>query len=360
MLNNMSESEVTRVHDGSTCASLLAPVSPAIEDLQAVLDAVPALILELDADGCVHAVHGSDRRMLSTSPDSLSKKGASEILPSAAAQAIQRALREAATMGGSNTGNFTLHEGEGARDFELHVSARECRNDASRRYLVIVRDVTERMAAEPARLGAERLSALQEERDRLLADLHDGLGTQLTITRLRAERGTMGQEQMVDALNAILADLHMVVDTLRDPEDSLANALVDFRLRCERRISGASPRITWNLSVADAPQLSARSRLHVLRIVQEALANALRHSLRGQIIVTATYDRCDGIVIRVCDDGVGLPDEVVPGRGLYNMKRRAREIGADLTIANRVPPPGVEVVLRLPLSAEGGGERVPG
>ena len=212
-------------------------------------------------------------------------------------------------------------------------------------------DITARRRAEreiaKAR-EAEKLIALQEERERLLADMHDGLGSQLAIARLRAERGTMSQEQMVDALVAMLADLHLVVDTLRDPEGSLANALVDFRLRCDRRLASTNARLDWDISLAHAPQLPPTTRLHVLRIVQEALTNALRHGHGGHVNISASFEPGDGFVIAVRDKGVDLPAEIVPGRGLYNMKRRAREIGAELTIANRVPPPGVEVVLRLP------------
>lgn len=322
---------------------------PGSDALQDALVATQILIFELDADGCIVAFHGGDRRLLAISPESFPGRMFQDVMPDTPVDVLEGALGEAMVSGVSKTWSYALNLRTGMRHFELDVSAGTHPERSSGRYFAFVRDVTQRAAAERDRAAAERLIAIQEERDRLLADMHDGLGTQLTIARLRAERGTMGQEQMVEALVAMLADLHLVVDTLRDPEDSLAHALVDFRLRCDRRISNTNARVHWKLSLADAPHLPPTTRLHIVRIMQEAITNALRHSRRGHVTVSARFHHGTGFGIAIRDDGVGLPAKLVHGRGLYNMQRRAREIGAELTIANRVPPPGVEVLLRLPV-----------
>jgi signal transduction histidine kinase len=73
--------------------------------------------------------------------------------------------------------------------------------------------------------------------------------------------------------------------------------------------------------------------LHLLRIVQEAIHNAMRHSGAGQIWIRAEHDPSSACLrLSVRDDGCGLPPGLPQGRGLSNMQHRAREIGARLDL----------------------------
>jgi signal transduction histidine kinase len=85
--------------------------------------------------------------------------------------------------------------------------------------------------------------------------------------------------------------------------------------------------------------------LNVLRLLQEAVTNAVRHGRARRIEVTACATA--GVVaIDVNDDGSGFdPGVAARGRGLRNMAHRAREAGADLAIDSR-PGAGTRVRLR--------------
>jgi signal transduction histidine kinase len=75
--------------------------------------------------------------------------------------------------------------------------------------------------------------------------------------------------------------------------------------------------------------------MHVQRILHEALTNVLKHAQARQVLVALRREGKSGsIVMRVEDDGVGLPPAASPaqGHGLRNMRSRAEAIGAQLTM----------------------------
>lgn len=200
----------------------------------------------------------------------------------------------------------------------------------------------------------ERLTALEvektrvQERSRLLQDVHDGFGSQLTTARLQAEQGQIDHSRMSEILQECMADLHLVVDTLGQQDISLADALTDFRFRTQRRLFDSGLAVHWELALEGAPEFAPDETLQLLRIVQEALNNALRHARASQIWISALWHPKRGLTLTVKDDGIGLPQDLTPGRGMFNMQGRARELGASLNVVRRETR-GTAVALALPV-----------
>jgi len=176
-------------------------------------------------------------------------------------------------------------------------SASRVRPDGSTLWEGVLIDETEEVHAreraerDRATLQAHLLTeSRQQEREQLLRDVHDGFGSQLAGVRMMAEQGRIQPGQLADYLQEISADLHLVVDTLSQNNVSLAEAMHDLRYRVERRYSGSGINFAWNLALAGMPVLSSRVILQLLRIVQEALHNALRHARASHITVAARYD----------------------------------------------------------------------
>ncbi len=185
-----------------------------------------------------------------------------------------------------------------------------------------------------------------EEREQLLRDMHDGFGSQLASVRMMAEKGRIQPEQFPAYLHELSADLHLVVDTMSHQDASLQDALVDFRYRLERRLSGErETTLHWAIDLDGMPRYTPRDILHLLRLLQESVNNVLKHANARNIWIQAQYNAPAGeLVLSVRDDGKGLPEPVKKGRGLNNMRHRAREIGGELEIVNSHP--GVEVRFR--------------
>lgn len=186
------------------------------------------------------------------------------------------------------------------------------------------------------------------EREGLMQDIHDGFGSQLVITKMMIEQNKLSQTSLVQLLQESIADLYLVVDTLGSSGNSLTNALVDFRFRTERRLIGAKLQVHWDLQVEHAPEISQKMILQILRLVQEALNNALKHSKATNIWLHAIYDPlASQLTVTIADDGVGLSAEPVRGRGQKNMMTRARALDAVLGWEDRKPGTLVHLRVRL-------------
>ena len=211
-------------------------------------------------------------------------------------------------------------------------------------------------------LARERLvSAREEERRRLRRDLHDGLGPTLASLTLRldAARNLLARDperadaQLVatsEQMQEAIAEIRRLVYDLRPPaldELGLAGALEQLALR------QAGLQVSVEVEAPPLPALPAAVEVAAYRIVQEALANALRHGhakdCRVQLALAA-----EGLRLQVSDDGQGLPNALEPGVGLRSMRERATELGGSLALERRAGG-GTAVLACLPLGTGGAG-----
>ena len=220
-----------------------------------------------------------------------------------------------------------------------------------------IREKEAELAANFSRLAEfERRQAVAAERDRILQDMHDGLGSQLVSSLSMVERGAAGPREVAALLRECLDDMRLAIDSLAGEPDSFLAALGALRYRMEPRFAAAGVRLAWSVPEAGLPDaVQPAARLQLLRIVQEALANALRHAEASEVRVAVSVDAEAGsaaLRIQVEDDGKGLPEGGegrAPGRGLRNMQTRARRIGARIEFVRR--DRGTRIEVRLPLAA---------
>jgi two-component system, NarL family, sensor histidine kinase UhpB len=200
-----------------------------------------------------------------------------------------------------------------------------------------------------------RREAHQAERQRLMRDMHDGVGSQLTSMLFAARRGVIPSDQLVDSLQAVIEEIRLLIDSMDSAGDSLAAALEAFQQRAAKRLEAAGIALDFKPVPRDLlPVCGPRDVLHILRILQEGVGNALRHARCSRICleVTPSGDAALPVQVVIRDDGVGFPQDVVPGRGLANMETRAAAIGGRLSIDRSGPG----VALRLLLGAGGSPE----
>ena len=206
---------------------------------------------------------------------------------------------------------------------------------------------------------SRELSTLAE-RNRLALDLHDAVSQKLFGVVLAAEAAATlmdrdttaarGQVQRVGALaGEALEELRALIDELRPPDlerDGLCGAL---RKQIEVLRSVHPARI--DLATEDGATAGAARDLEVLRIAQEAIANALRHAGATRVAVDvrgrAAADG-GGLVLAVTDDGAGFdpsaPELRSKSLGLTSMEERAGRLGAALEIRSA---PGAGTTVRL-------------
>jgi signal transduction histidine kinase len=201
-------------------------------------------------------------------------------------------------------------------------------------------------------LESERV--LADERVRIMQDMHDGVGGGLISTLAMLETGTASSGEVCQALRHTLEDLRLVIDSLDPADADLTTALGMFRARLEPRLQAAGIHFAWHVdTLSPIPDLSPRKVLQVLRILQEAVNNVIKHAPATTIRVSTGMEQSAerGLVAfaEIKDDGNGFPPVPGEGRGLGNMKRRALSIGADLIIASH--PRGTTVKLLFPVDS---------
>ena len=179
-------------------------------------------------------------------------------------------------------------------------------------------------------LALTRQQALADERRRIMSDMHDGIGGQLISMLSVAEHGSASREQIAGALRDCIDDLRLAVDSLEPTDAELLPLLGNLRYRIEARLKASGIALDWHVS--DVPKLACltpQNVLHILRILQEAFANVLKHAHARHIRVATAVD-AGQVSISVGDDGRGFDGSAsARGYGLTNMRGRARTIGGD-------------------------------
>ena len=198
--------------------------------------------------------------------------------------------------------------------------------------VVLARSLTEREAeltASHQKLREiERREVLLQERQRLMQDMHDGLGSSLVSTLRMVEHGHIDEADIAQLLKGCIDDLKLTIDSMEPVETDLLLLLGTLRFRLQPRLESTGIRLRWD--VRDVPPLAwldQRHSLHILRILQEAFTNVIKHA--GATEITVTTGVRDGCVcVGVADNGKGFDVAATgPGRGLGNQARRAEVIG---------------------------------
>jgi PAS domain S-box-containing protein len=220
----------------------------------------------------------------------------------------------------------------------------------------IFRDVTERKRTEDA------LREMREaERQRIARDLHDGVLQDLSYTTaamglimLDAEGTSLeeGLQRAVDAVRRAAQGLRDAVNDLRLGEEwnrpfpELVKSLVQ-RNRTMARVYEIRLEVGEGLLSSSLGETGTQ----VLRIIQEALTNARRHSGAKSVVVNVGMEGSD-LIAEISDGGRGFRPQTASGVGLSSMRERAAAIGGKLEIESEVGH-GTRVWLRVPIPQKG-------
>jgi signal transduction histidine kinase len=203
---------------------------------------------------------------------------------------------------------------------------------------------------------------LTEERQRLVRDMHDGLGSQLISASALIKSGPIQDTRSAELAALIdhaLLDLRSMLDVFSspravDPDDtqdtvSLLLAMLRHRLAPVFRSQG----IQFAWQTEDLPHAflsSDQDRLQLLRLLQEACTNIIKHA-KAKSVTMRTLVSESVIVFEVQDDGQGLEAANAeslkrPGHGMANMADRAARLGAELVVESSPEGTGVRVIFQ--------------
>lgn len=199
----------------------------------------------------------------------------------------------------------------------------------------------------------ERERAAEQERQRLMRDLHDGLGSQLFVSLSRVERGDMTPPEVAEALRRCIGEMRLALDTQGPQALDFRSTLGNFLFRWRGQLLACGIRPSWDIDVPDESlTVSPHATLQLLRVAQEALTNVVKHAHASAVDVRLRRE--GGLLqLEVRDDGLGAAgvSDSSFGRGLNNMRSRAEQLGGHCEV--RGGSGGTRVRVEVPLPAVG-------
>jgi signal transduction histidine kinase len=197
--------------------------------------------------------------------------------------------------------------------------------------------------------------AVLEDRERIARDLHDKVIQRLFATgmTLQTMLPVTGRDDVtnrindaVDELDVTIREIRSTISALQVPEQRGLRVSIFAMLDGARDALGFSPELRIDGPVDTV--VSETTAEHLLAVLQEALSNVAQHA--GASHANVTVEAGTDVLVRVVDNGTGLPTPRNNGRGLQNLEQRAASMGGRL-VASRLETGGTMVEWRVPVTA---------
>ena len=188
--------------------------------------------------------------------------------------------------------------------------------------------------------GIQQEQAKHGERQRIMTELHDSVGSHL-VGLLSLIKGGAARKDIETLTTDALQELRIAVDAIQPVNGNLAAVLATLRHRLQPRLDAMNLKLIWE--VDDLPKLKAltpQGIQNIQRILLEAFTNIMQHAKATAITVKASHFFDQGLIkISICDDGVGFDTEKLEsvGQGMKNMRSRSEALGASIDFQQRQP-----------------------
>jgi signal transduction histidine kinase len=307
---------------------------------QAILAALPDLMVLQDAEGTYLDYYARNPKQLYVPPERFLGRKMCEIMPVELAERFTEAFKEVFASNAPVCVEYPLMLDGAIQYFEARIVT--CGDG---RLLSIVRDLTEKKRAE---MELEELSSLilglqDEERRKIAHELHDvtaqnlfAVSVNMEILKEREPSLTpLGREIVAECLEKCeqsLKEVRTLSYTLFPPALDQLGLIPSIRWYVDRFAKRSGIEIALMAS-DDVGRLPVDVETDVFRIVQEALTNIYRHSATREAAITVEK-KGNSVVVQIEDRGHGMAEEVVllDGLGLRSIRERLRKLGGRLEI----------------------------
>jgi PAS domain S-box-containing protein len=316
----------------------------------ALIDSCPDGLLLVDRDGSIQLANPVAETMFGRTETELVGSSIDDLVPAEfrATHSQRRAAYAAAPVSrpmGTGLELFAQHSS--GEMFPVEISLSPCTIDDTLFTIATIRDVSDRQES------ASQMAMLQD-RERIARDLHDMVIQRLFAAgmNLQAVQGAAQPKMVADRISSTIAELDDTIRELRaaifrlgqhDERRTLSAQITELVHERARHL-GFEP----TLRIAgDVDQLPVFIADQLVATVTEGLSNVVRHA--NATAAEVRIECADGtLTLRICDNGVGLPNQPKRSGGLSNMMWRAAELGGSCTVAPNEPA-GTELLWHVPV-----------
>ena len=197
---------------------------------------------------------------------------------------------------------------------------------------------------------------LDQERERIAADLHDDLGSVLSAVKLHLQRVEPRDEKSNAILRFSEDQLDKSVNTLRRIAFNMMPGVL-HRKGLEEALTELINLMTDASSIAVKVQykadngISHANAIHIYRIAQEMMHNIVKHSKASRVSFSILKNK-NRVELRIADNGIGFDKKLFinnsPGLGMRNIKARAEVLNAKISLVT-MPGKGTNFLINIPL-----------
>jgi signal transduction histidine kinase len=197
------------------------------------------------------------------------------------------------------------------------------------------------------RLEYQKILAVQAERQRISAEIHDDIGAGLSAIRLLSELTTNrlpeGETKQAvgkihASISALSTKMREVIWSLNTDNDKLDNLLYYLRRQALLLFENSPIQLSVSFPTHEIPPLEIKGekRRHIYLAVKEALHNCLKHS-GARHCQLSMHLEAQSLHITVADDGTGFlpPPEPHTGSGVPGMKKRMQQIKGSFALQSQ-------------------------
>lgn len=183
-----------------------------------------------------------------------------------------------------------------------------------------------------------------QERIYLAHDLHDGLGSSLvrSMAMVSQSKQALTNQQTLSMLKLLRDDLRQIIDSGSSLETKIPETpllwIAPVRYRFNMLFDELDIEANWRVASSWQLKLSALECLTLQRVLEEALANIIKHSHATQVEVDFYFEQHNQLILSIQDNGVGFDWEVVNASGLSvglrSMKTRLEKMNAQMILSS--------------------------
>jgi PAS domain S-box-containing protein len=325
------------------------------QTIRAVLDATPDAIITIDSDGLIATFSAGAEKMFGYAADEAISQNVALLMPSPYREEHDEYLQLYKKTGKPRVidrmRELKAQRKDGSK-FPIQLSISEI--DHSGTFACVIRDISEKRELED-----EIVKIATLEQRRIGQELHDDILQNLTGLGLLADnlkeslkvRGDSPEYLLSEKIAAGIAETHTHARLIAKglvpvpiTADELIAALDELARRTEREHG-----VVCHFEGSTFAPISDDSvALHIFRMAQEAVTNAIQHAQSKQISMQLE-DKAREIILRIADDGIGIGAKRSDstGLGLRIMEHRCGLLGGVFSVAQR-PEGGTSVLCRIP------------
>lgn len=207
-------------------------------------------------------------------------------------------------------------------------------------------ELSQKIAQQQKELIKAFVTGGEKERSRISAELHDNIGSNLSLLKAKINRHAMMDETINAEIDKLCEDVRNLSHQLMPHEMEITGLQETLKTYCEKFSNDTG--IEVDLRFYSFPNLKKQTSFQLYRVVQEALQNIWKHAGATHVeIQLIGYD--NEVVVTVDDNGIGFDlNHFVEGNGILNMRTRMEASEGTMELAS-YPGKGTNVFFRLPV-----------